>query len=116
MENKFYLKLDGRNTGYTHFKYLVNARTCYLDKFTNKYQRTQLFYEFKSFCTDTFGHSKDLVDWLADIDFDFSTDSWFVKENAYAHNGHWSYLQDENREAIYLRTEEDLSTFLLRFK
>lgn len=115
MENKFYQKLDARNSGYNHFKYYVNTKNFYLDKFINKYQRTQLFYEFKSFCTDTFGHSKNLVDWLDDIDFDFSTGSWLVKENSYAHNEHWSYLQDKNREAIYLRNDEDLSTFLLRF-
>lgn len=116
MKKKLYHKLDARNVGYGHFKYSINARDCYLNQFRNSYERIQLFYEFKSFCNDTFGYSKDIFSWIRDIEYDHNTSSEGVRNGAVSHNKHWAYLHDASRHTIYLLTDDELTIFLLRFK
>lgn len=110
-KSKIFKELDKRNTGYSYWKYYIN-RTFYRSRSSNiitLYDSTQLFYSWREWCWNTWGSSKELDSWLEDFRHMQSSNS------AISHNEHWCFQHNQYATRIYLRTDKELSMFLLRW-
>ena len=87
-------KLDKRNVGHIHWKYyVISMNTNYL----------QNFFELREWCWGIWGASKELPYWLNDV----------RKANTLCQNEHWCWLSNETDCRIYLRSDIELSSFIL---
>ena len=98
--SKKFFKLDGRHTGFRHFAYYIPL------KYTIDIN-DQIFYLYRNWCWETWGPSKELVYWLEDIRHPMIL--------PVSHNAHWAWQNDEYATRLYLRTEKELSIFLLKW-
>lgn len=104
---KFYTKLDRRNTGFSQWKY-------YIDFYKNVRLmsipfKKQEFNSWRIWCWDTWGASKELDEWLEDLK-NINTNIALI-----AHNEHWCWQNSDYNTRIYLRTDKELSQFLLKW-
>jgi hypothetical protein len=97
-------KLDRRHTGYGHFTYYVKPRVSYLE-----YNNKQTFHEWRDWCWETWGSSKEIDEWLRDI-------RTRTLAKSVSHNEHWVWQNDEHSCRIFLRTDAELALFLLKWK
>jgi len=67
----------------------------------------QKFYEWRNWCWQTWGPSKELQHWLEDLRN--------PNQLAVSHNEQWCWQNDEYATRIYLRTDKELSIFLLKW-
>lgn len=95
------VKLDKRHTGYSDWLWYVERPNIFPIKESKK-----LFYEWRHWCWDQWGPSKELNEFEVDDLFDGLNSS----------NNHWCWLNDQhNRSRIYLRTDQDASMFSFRW-
>jgi hypothetical protein len=104
---EIFKKLDKRSRGHEFWKYYVpKPQTHYMPTYT-LYESKQTFFQWRKWCAETWGHSKELNDWLEDMLHD-------VNQRVCC-NDHWCYQNDEYCCRIYFRTDKELSLFLLKW-
>ena len=81
------IKLDGRYSGCHHWKYLV------------EFNDTTKMFAVRNWCWEVWGASCE-------------REYWFKDPNA---NQHWSWSSSDQFRRIYLRTDTDLSIYMLKF-
>lgn len=106
MKQKLFKKLDKRNTGFNHWNYYVNRSVRNTITYPSLYERQQLFFKWREWCWQTWGPSKELEDWLEDTKQDKTPTS---------HNEHWCFQNTDYATRIYLRSDKELSLFLLKW-
>jgi hypothetical protein len=105
--DKIFKKVDRRTPGHENWKYYIpRPKTHYMPTYT-LYESKQTFFEWRKWCTETWGHSKEFNDWLEDLAQSPEQRSCF--------NEHWCYQNNEYHCRIFLRTDKDLSIFLLKW-
>lgn len=100
-----YKKLDRRNNGHEIWKYYVNRPRSGVMQRITLFEANQKFYEWRNWCWETWGPSKEITDWLEDQS----------NESAISQNQHWSWQRDKFSTRIYLRNDEELTFFKLRW-
>lgn len=105
-KNKLFKKLDKRNTGHNHWGYYINRPKRHYNSTFTLHQSQQVFFNWREWCWSTWGPSKELVDWLEDRR---------QTTEPVSHNEHWCFQNDQYATRIYLRTDKELSLFLLRW-
>lgn len=107
MKSKIFKKLDRRNTGFSDWKYYVNrpSRSNHI-VYLSLYECQQIFFSWREWCWQTWGPSKELEDWLEDTRH---------TNHAVSHNEHWCFQNRDYATRIYLRSDKELSMFLLRW-
>lgn len=107
IQKKIFKRLDKRNTGYGHWEYYINRPSrSYRTAFMSLYESQQVFFSWREWCWQTWGAGKELDDWLEDLRHTGDPSS---------HNEHWCFQNNEYGSRIYLRTDKELSMFLLRW-
>lgn len=99
-------KLDKRNVGYGNFKYYVKF-SILLNAKSNLN-----FHEVRAWCWDTWGASKELSEWLED---NYQRKSNPIKPQI-CQNDHWAWQNDNYYCRIYLRTDQEMVFFRLRWE
>lgn len=93
-------KLDKRNTGYGHFKYHIEVNVLKPN-----------YHAVREWMWQTWGASKEISEWLYD---------WAraTKNNTdmYCQNEHWAWQNDNYCKRLYLKGEEELIFFKLRWE
>ena len=109
MKSRLHTKLDARYKGYPQWTYCVNRpeRTSIFYRAGTRYESMQIFFQWRRWCWETWGPSKELYEWLDDM-----TPRQVGIED---HNDHWCWLNDQYSTRIYLRTDAELTLFLLRW-
>lgn len=109
MSIKLYTKMDARYKGYPSWQYFISrpfrhGRTNY----PTRYESMQIFFQWRRWCWQTWGPSKELADWLEDT---------VPRPNVTPedHNQHWAWVSDSTNTRIYLRGDAELTMFLLRW-
>lgn len=105
-KNRLFKKLDKRNTGFGHWMYYINRPKRYYNSAFTLHQSQQVFFGWREWCWKTWGASKELVDWLEDKR---------QTTELVSHNEHWCFQNDQYATRIYLRSDKELSLFLLRW-
>lgn len=100
-------KLDRRNTGYGNWTYYLNKPRMGNSIIFGLQESYQKFYEWRNWCWQTWGPSKELQHWLEDLRN--------PNQLAVSHNEQWCWQNDEYATRIYLRTDKELSIFLLKW-
>lgn len=106
MKYKIFKKLDRRSTGHKEWQYYVNRPNR-----VSLYDATQQFYVWREWCWSTWGSSKELHNWVYDREFVRSYSAGISTSD----NDHWCWLHDQYSSRIYLRTDKELSQFLLKW-
>lgn len=107
MNEQLYQKIDGRHTGVGDWAYFTKLPPSWK---SGRYSIDQIFYKHYAWCWETWGPSKIIHDWYNDID------RGVLKKDAFAHNEHWAYEMRLNGNRIFLRTDVELSLFLLKWR
>jgi len=92
-------KLDKRNNGYGQFKYYAKPTS-------------QGMHEVRAWCWDTWGSSKELGEWLGD-NVSLAVNLF---HQTHCFNKHWCWQNDQYYCRIYLRTDEELAFFQLKWQ
>lgn len=100
-------KLDRRNKGHGYFKYYV--RTTYPLKITDPD-----YHEIRAWMWQTWGPSKELVDWLDDDNEQYRLTS--NRKKISCQNEHWCWQNDEYYSRLYMKGDEELVLFKLRWE
>ena len=109
--SKIYKKLDARNTGYADWKYyLINPSRFSNGTYLTSSQANQKFYAWREWCWDTWGSSKELHAWLKD------KNSLINMSGLSCQNEHWVWQNNEHYMRIYLKGDEEMTLFLLKWK
>lgn len=96
-------KLDGRHAGSQQWKYYAEIESRALASIE---VRRRMFHDWRVWCWDTWGPSKELTDY----------DHQDLYDDVRCSNAHWCWLNDEfDRRRIYLRTDADAEIFSLRW-
>lgn len=95
-------KLDKRNKGHEHFKYFV--RTSIL--------KGPNYHEIREWCWQTWGSSKELIDWVNDDALSKGVDP----KPLFCQNQHWTWQNDEYYRRIYLKGDAELMMFKLKWE
>jgi hypothetical protein len=98
------VKLDRRHTGYSHWKYFVELK--YSLSYTPLHEQNRDFYEWREWCWEQWGASKELHD------FD---DRFDLFDGTYSSNAKWCWLNRDGTRRIYLKNTEEASAFTLRW-
>jgi len=109
MAKKLFKKLDRRNTGFGEWKYYLNRP---YDPTLGHFDSKQHFFKWRAWCWSTWGDSKELIEWMSDR---HSVNKYMlpiIKDFA-SHNEHWCWQNDQYSCRIYLRSDIELSHFLL---
>jgi len=108
MPKKIYTTMDARFKGYPIWKYYIARplRGSNTVGTVTRYESYQLFHAWRDWAWNTWGSSKEMGDWLEDI---------IHPHLAVSHNESWCWLNDGNDSRIYLRTDAELTLFLLRW-
>ena len=104
---KIFHKLDRRNTGYGIWTYYINKPRTGSSIVFGLHESYQKFHEWRNWCWQTWGPSKELPSWLEDLRNPNTI--------AVSHNENWCWQNDQFATRIYLRTDKDLSLFLLKW-
>ena len=105
-------KLDNRNSGAAYFKYYVTSVFSSVDAKAaglNGYSRIKLasdFMDIRSWSWQTWGPSKELVEWVSSANDKISS----------CQNEHWCWQNDERGRRLYLRSDEELILYKLRWE
>lgn len=99
-------KLDSRNTGYGIWKYYVNQRKSDLKLKKTLNELRQEYYLWREWCWEVWGPSKELIYWLNDNQYNINLSS---------QNQHWCWLNNDIATRIYLKGDEELTMFILRW-
>lgn len=111
MNSKPFTKINKRHNGYGHFMYYLNRPKTYSissNKLLSLYETTQYFFKWREYCWNIYGPSKEINNWLADIESNGTIDKL-----ATHHNEFWSWQNNEYGTKIYLKSDKELSAFLL---
>lgn len=110
MKTENYNKLRKNNNGYGHFMYYINRPRLSSEskKYHTLYSSTQQFFRWRDYCWTNYGPSKEINNWLLDIKFDGTLDPIAVH-----HNEYWSWQNNEYGTRIYLKSDAELTPFLL---
>lgn len=94
-------KLDRRHNGNGLWKYYITVKR----PTTTRREAKNTFFQIRDWAWTTWGPSKELLEWVED------------QGNIHAHcqNEHWSWQSDIYHVRLYLRTDKELSFFLLRW-
>lgn len=97
-------KVDKRNTAYSYFEFYDES--FHEHWFTSNHRYFQKFFMIRDWCWKTWGSSKEIHNWIDDN---------VTNYNRYLHsqNEHWSWGNENYKPRIYLRTEKELSLYLL---
>lgn len=106
MTKILYTKLDARNTGYGTWKYHINRPRGNPGSPMKLFDANQYFHAWRAWCWETWGPSKEISDWLED------RLSRSIPANQ---NQSWSWQHDKFATRLYLRGDEELSLFKLRW-
>lgn len=90
-------KLDRRHSGYGEWKYYIMPNAPWNRVGMNK------FFEMREWCWNTWGHSKEINEWMRDK----------LDPTSISQNNKWCWQNDTYNVRIYLRTDKELSHFLL---
>lgn len=93
-------KLDRRHNGHGFWKYHITMKYS-----TTRREAKNNFFQMRDWAWATWGSSKELLEWIEDRDY----------VNALCQNEHWSWQSDYYHVRLYLRTDKELSLFLLRW-
>jgi len=104
---KIYTKMDSRYKGFPEFKYCIDGKSKFKGIGGKDTSRKELFYLWRIWCWDTWGPSKELNDWLED-----QRDLLHIH---IASNHSWCWVNDDFATRIYLRTDSELTLFLLKW-
>jgi len=110
MPKKFFTCLDRRHTGYPQWQYYIERplRYNYFSMSITRYESLQLFNQWRVWCWETWGASKELHEWIEDIKHSAIT--------PVAHNESWCWVHEVNGNSrIYLRGEPELTLFTLKW-
>lgn len=105
-----YVKMDGRYKGYPSWHYFVARPSRQLGKvnYPTRYESMQTFFEWRHWCWDTWGASKELHHWMEDTILR-------VGIIPVDQNPHWTWVSDSTNDRIYLRGDSELTLFLLKW-
>jgi hypothetical protein len=109
-------KVDRRYTGYPDFKYLISVNAPY-NLFKNR-APDNLFFEWREWCWQTWGASKEVDEWITDKNFNIQN---IVLNTANttpkSQNKHWCWKHDRDaKNRIYLASDQELVLFKLRWE
>lgn len=93
-------KLDRRNTGYLHWKYYAECESS-----ESRAKIMVLFYDWRAWCWEQWGASKELHGYSYYDLFD----------GIHSSNPHWCWLSDGYKPRIYLRGDSEASMFTLKW-
>ena len=105
MSTKLIKKLDRRHTGYGIWKYYINKRI----GIGTRDNSNQEFYRWRDWCWQNWGGSKELLEWISDYN------KLTVIEKVSCQNPNWCWFNDRFNSRIYLRTDEELTMFILKW-
>lgn len=109
MTKKMFVKVDGRHKGHPHWKYFVPrpARQAGKIPYPTRYESMQTFFEWRRWCWETWGPSKEIDNWLEDL----------IHRSVppVDNNPSWCWVADAYSERIYLRGDAELTMFLLKW-
>jgi hypothetical protein len=91
-------KLDKRHTGNKNWRYMVTW-----DRRTKYPEGRKEFYDWRTWCWETWGPSKEIDGYLDMFD------------GVHCENAHWCWESTEYRVRIFLRTDIEAELFLLRW-
>lgn len=106
VKNKIFTKLDRRNTGFGYWEYYINRPKRAFNSNLSLYECQQTFFSWREWCWQTWGPSKELDDWLEDIR---------QNKDAVSHNEYWCFQNRDYSTRIYLKSNKELSLFLLKW-
>ncbi len=92
-------RTDGRFKGYKNWKYYIDLDARYKKDDKN-------FFAVREWCWSTFGPSKEIDSWLADIKH---------PSNNISQNEKWCWHYDSWTSRIYLRTDKEADWFSLKY-
>lgn len=110
MSTKKFTKIDKRNTAYSYFDFYCE---CGLDISIGQRPSFQKFFLIREWCWNTWGSSKELHNWIDDQNALKYNPSMFI---LHSQNEHWSWGNENYKPRIYLRTEKELSLYLLKWQ
>jgi len=110
MSKNMFVRMDARYTGYPSWQLFIPRPTRQLGQvnYPTRYESMQTFFQWRRWCWSTWGPSKELSDWLDDC----ITRHNVVPEDQ---NPHWCWINDKVNTRIYLRGEQELTAFLLKW-
>ena len=106
MSTKKFTKIDKRHKGYSYFEFYTDW--FYEPWYSNHALSLQRFYMIRDWCWQTWGSSKEINNWITDVNYEFQYD-------LHSQNEHWSWGHEDLKPRIYLRTEKELSLYLLKW-
>ena len=93
------VKMDKRNTGNQYWRYYVEGRSIYTS------DRRRQFYNWREWCWSNWGPSKELHDFDEADKFDEIESS----------NPRWCWLNKDGTRRIYVRNDQLMELFTLRW-
>jgi len=96
-------KLDRRHNGGLFWKYYITLPNRSFPR--NEREPMNNFFQMREWAWQTWGPSKELLEWMADR----------TNESALCQNEHWAWQSDKYHTRLYLRTDKELSFFMLRW-
>lgn len=111
MKSRLQTKMDARYKGYPDWQYFIGRpeRTSRFFHTPTRYASMQIFLQWRRWCWETWGPSKELTEWLDDV---ITPRTVVAPED---HNLHWCWVNDQYSTRIYLRTDSELTLFLLKW-
>jgi hypothetical protein len=92
-------QLDRRNRGYSDWKYYID------------FYKRDSFNSTREWAWGVWGASKDLDDWLLDN----SSAELFPDTKPPSHNDHWCWCHNQYYRRLYIRTDQELVIFKLKW-
>lgn len=99
---KPFIKIDKRNTGYGEWAYYINRHD--FNPKLNSLDSMNQYLRWREWCWTTWGPSKELDLWMEDR-----------HRTTESQNPHWCWSNNQYHSRIYLRTDKELSQFLLKW-
>jgi hypothetical protein len=97
--------LDRRNNGHGFWKYYVKADTFVPKMSVSGQSRRQYFFEWREWCWNTWGPSKEVLEFGSNDVFD----------NKFCSNAHWCWQNEQYVVRIYLKSDDEAALFMLRW-
>lgn len=107
---KIFKRLDRRNKGYGIWSYYVNRPFSGHRNNRSLIDCKQQYYQWREWCWKTWGASKEIENWLEE-----HVSPIALTVSLECQNPHWCWQNDLYGHRIYLRSDHELSQFLLRW-
>jgi hypothetical protein len=110
MSKNIFVRMDARYTGYPSWQFFIPRIKRQTGK-TNTpthYESMQVFFQWRRWCWTVWGPSKELSNWLDDC----IPRPTIAAEDQ---NPQWCWVNDKNSTRIYLRGDQELTAFLLKW-